>query len=156
QAVAAIEARMRRLLGDDRLFTEQEPEAVRKAEQQLSDLQVQNAKVLLAVPRNTRMADRRRADEDALRAEVERQRGVAPDRLSTADQLIYRQLADDRYDLRSELAQAIAAQDADQQALAGLGVGVWAEARGPAARRVRDLSLARSSEPLPDQPRHRA
>jgi succinoglycan biosynthesis transport protein ExoP len=241
QAVAAIEARMRRLLGDDRLFTEQEPEAVRKAEQQLSDQQVQNAKVLLAVPRNTRMADRRRADEDALRAEVERQRGVAPDRLSTADQLIYRQLADDRYDLRSELAQAVAAQDADQQALAGLGqraasllplrsalealerrvanarnaynsyagkladrkaaaaldqsgvanlrvleepmvpttpvglrpaariliagilgllaglgVGVWAEARGPAARRVRDLSLARSSEPLPDQPRHRA
>src|SRR5262249_26495615 len=97
----------------------QEPEAVRKAEQQLSDLQLQDAKLVLAVPHNTRMAEERRADEDLLRSEVERQRGTASERLAAADQVIYRQLADDRYDLSAELAQALASQDADEHALSG-------------------------------------
>ena len=113
-AQAAIEARMRALVGDETLFSDREPEALRVLEQRLVDERLAEARLLQVMPDTARIFALLHAEEERLKADIEQQRSASLGRLAEADRATFQDLAQDRYDLGVEMAQTTARRDADE------------------------------------------
>jgi uncharacterized protein involved in exopolysaccharide biosynthesis len=113
-AVAAVEDRLRKLLGDPGLYSAAEPEPVRQAEQRLLDREVADAALMAGAPDTSYLATLLRSEEERLRDQIEQLRNPRIQSLSADDQTAYRQLAADRNELRAALAR-LAVQRTDQQ-----------------------------------------